>query len=108
MSFAFIVGVADVFPLLVFAGFVLGVWAVLSMISQRNSKAHERLARLSRPASLAEIEDPKLLAKKERFQGVLDAAKALTGPLMPKTELEQNKLKVWLATAGFRSESAVA
>ncbi len=108
MSFAFIVGLADVFPLLVFAGFVLGVWAVLSMISQRNSKAHERLARLSRPASLAEIEDPKLLAKKERFQGVLDAAKALSGPLMPKTELEQNKLKVWLANAGFRSDSAVA
>jgi tight adherence protein C len=102
-----IIGLADVIPLFVFAAFVAAVWAVLSMISARNSRATERLARLSRPASLAEIEDPKL-AKKERFQGVAEAARALSGPLMPKTELEQNQLKVKLANAGFRSDSAVA
>jgi len=96
-----------VIPLFVFAGFVMAAWAVLSMISQRNSKAQERLARLSRPASLADIEDPKL-AKKDRFQGMLETAKALSRPLMPQTELEQSALKVRLANAGFRSESAVA
>jgi tight adherence protein C len=102
-----LVGFADVIPLLVFAGFVLAVWAVLSMISQRNSRAQERLARISRPASLAEIEDPATM-KKERFQGVMETAKALSKPLMPQTELEQSQLKVRLANAGFRSDSAVA
>jgi tight adherence protein C len=97
-----------VVPLLVFLCLVLGVWAVLSMISNRNSRAQDRLARLSRPHSLAEIEDPKTAAKRERFQGVMDTAKALSAPLMPQTELEQSALRTKLANAGFRSESAVA
>jgi tight adherence protein C len=102
------IGIADLVPLLVFAAIVMGIWAILSMISQRNSRATERLARISRPASLAEIEDPASLAKKERFQGVMETAKALSAPLMPQTELEQNALKVRLANAGFRSDSAAS
>ena len=102
------IGIADLVPLLVFAAIVMGIWAILSMVSQRNSRATERLARISRPASLAEIEDPATLAKKERFQGVMETAKALSAPLMPQTELEQNALKVRLANAGFRSDSAVS
>jgi tight adherence protein C len=103
-----IVGFSDVIPLFVFAGFVAMVWAVLSMISQRNSKANERLARITRPASLAEIEDPRGPTKHDRFQGVMETAKALSRPLMPQTELETNQLKVRLANAGFRSDGAVA
>ena len=103
-----IVGFSDVVPLFVFGAFVAGVWAVLSAISQRNSRAHERLARLTRPASLAEIEDPKSVTKHERFQGVMETAKALSKPLMPQSELETNRLKVRLANAGFRSDGAVA
>jgi tight adherence protein C len=103
-----IVGFSDVIPLLVFAGFVAAVWAVLSSISQRNAKAHERLARITRPASLAEIEDPRSATKPDRFQGVMETAKKLSAPLMPQTELETNQLKVRLANAGFRSEGAVA
>jgi tight adherence protein C len=101
-----LVGAAEVVPILVFAGIVLGIWSVLSMISQRNSKAAERLSRISRPQSLSDLEDPKN-AKKDRFQGVMDTAKAFSRPLMPKTELEQNQLKIKLANAGFRSDSAV-
>src|SRR5215472_11197535 len=93
-------------PLLVFVGFVGAVWGLLSMISNRNSRAQERLARLSRPQSLADMDDK--MAKKERFQGVVETAKALSGPLMPTTELEQSALKTKLANAGFRSDSAVA
>ena len=103
--FAFI-GLTEIVPLLVFAGFVFGVWSVLLLISNRNSRAQDRLDRISRPASLAEIEDPKL--KKERFQNVMETAKALSRPLMPQTELEQSQLKVKLANAGFRSDSATA
>jgi tight adherence protein C len=103
--FAF-VGITELVPLLVFAGFVFGVWSVLSLISNRNSRAQERLDRISRPASLAEIEEPK--QKKERFQNVMETAKALSAPLMPKTEGETSALRNKLANAGFRSESAVS
>ena len=107
MLFA-IVGLADLIPLFVFAGLVLFVWALLSSISQRNSKAQERLARLSRPASLVDIELDEGKAKEQRFQGIVEGAKALSGPLMPQTELERDALKIRLANAGFRSDSAAS
>ncbi len=94
----------ELIPLFVFGLIVLGIWSVLSMISARNSRAQERLARLSRPASLAEIEDP--TKKPDRFQGLVETAKALSSPLMPQSETEQSALKLKLANAGFRSDAA--
>ena len=105
MIFA-LVGFQELVPLLVFGGLVAGIFAVLSMISNRNSRAQERLERISRPASLTDIENPK--QKKERFQGMMETAKAMAAPLMPQSELEQSELKTRLANAGFRSDSAVA
>jgi tight adherence protein C len=95
----------DIIPLLVFLGIVMGIWAVLSIISQRNSRALDRLARLSRPPSLIDMEDPGK-AKEGRFAGLVETAKALSSPLMPQTELEQSQLKTKLANAGFRSDAA--
>jgi tight adherence protein C len=97
---------ADLIPLLVFLGIVIGIWALLSAISNRNSKAVERLAKLSRPPSLSEIQDPKAAKNAERFQGLVDTAKALSSPLMPQTDTEQSELKTKLANAGFRSDAA--
>jgi tight adherence protein C len=97
----------DLIPILIFGAFVFGVFATLSMLSNRNSRAQQRLDRLARPASLAEIEDPKM-AKKDRFQGIMEVAKSFSSPLMPQTELERSELKVRLANAGFRSDSAVS
>src|SRR5262245_53918999 len=94
--------IQDLIPLLVFGGIVAVIWAVLTMISNRNSKALDRLARLS-GRQVPEGEDPK---KSERLQGLLDTAKALSSPLMPHTELEQSALRQRLANAGFRSDSA--
>src|SRR5260370_16980322 len=105
--FAFL-GFSDMVPFVVCGCFVFGIWAMLSLISQRNSRAQERLARLSRPQSLAEIDLNQASKKDEKFQGVADAAKALSSPLMPHTELEQSALKVHLANAGFRSESSMS
>jgi tight adherence protein C len=99
------VGFNEILPLLVFGALVAGVFAVLTMISNRNSRATERLEKMSRPASLAELEEGE---KKERFAGLVDAAKTLARPMMPKTELEQSALKIKLANAGFRSDSAVS
>lgn len=96
---------ADIIPLLVFFGIVMGIWAILSMISNRNSQAADRLSRLSRPQSLVEIDDP-AQGKNDRFQGILDTAKALSSPMMPQTDNEQSALKTKLANAGFRSDAA--
>jgi tight adherence protein C len=106
MTLMALIGVAEIIPLIVFLGIVCGIWSVLSMISNRNSRSLERLARLSRPQSLADLEDPQKLATKEKYQGLMDTAKAMSAPLMPQTELEQNALKTKLANAGFRSDGA--
>src|SRR5438270_3548412 len=95
---------ADLIPLFVFVGIVALIWSILSMISQRNTRAMERLARLSRPPSLAEVEAPQ--SKVERFAGLMEAAKSLSSPLMPQSELEQSALRTKLANAGFRSDAA--
>src|SRR5260221_12470100 len=105
MLFA-VLGIEDMIPLMVFAGIVAAIWACLSMISNRNSQALDRLSRLSRPASLAEIEDPTKKANGNKFQGLTDAVKSISKPLMPQTEVEQNALKTKLANAGFRSDAA--
>jgi tight adherence protein C len=90
----------------VFAGVIAMIFAALSALSSRNSRAQERLERISRPASLAEIEETR--HKKDRFAGVIETAKTLSRPLMPQTELEQSELRIKLANAGFRSDSAVS
>lgn len=105
MLFA-VLGFEDMIPLIVFAGIVAAIWAVLSMISSRNSQAIDRLNRLSRPQSLADIEDPTKAAKAGKLQGLTNAVKSISKPLMPQSELEQNALKNKLANAGFRSEAA--
>jgi tight adherence protein C len=101
-----LIGFNEIIPLLVFAALVAGVFGLLSMLSNRNSRAAERLQKLGRPASLADLEEG--ANKKERFAGFVEAAKALAKPMMPKTDLEQSQLKIKLANAGFRSDSAVS
>src|SRR5688572_9081345 len=96
--------IQDLIPLLVFGGIVAAIWAVLSLISNRNSKALDRLARLSRRQNAGELDEG--VQKSERMTGLLETAKAMSSPLMPQTELEQNKLKQRLANAGFRSDAA--
>ena len=58
------------------------------MIWQRVLYEHDQ--RLSRPQSLIDMEDPQKLQKQEKYQSLLDTAKAMSAPLMPQTELEQN------------------
>lgn len=95
----------DLVPILVFMAIVVGIWAFLSMLSSRNSKAVDRLDRMSRSASHADL-DAGRVEKQEKYQGLVDTAKALSSPMMPQTELEQSALRLKLANAGFRSESA--
>src|SRR5262249_932533 len=97
-----------IIPILVFFGIVMGIWGFLSMISSRNSRAVDRLARLSRRQGPGDTDEAAAVQKAERFQGILQTAKALASPLMPQTDLEQKTLKTNLANAGFRSDAAVS
>jgi tight adherence protein C len=92
-------------PIFVFVAIVCGVFWVLSFLSKRNSNAEERLDRIGRPKSLMELE----LAQgesKQKFAGLKDAFSKLGVSMQPKSDLEKNGLRVKLANAGFRSESA--
>jgi tight adherence protein C len=87
---------------------MFGAWMMLSLLSRRNlSRAEERLERIGRPKSLAEIE---LTQKKQedRFSGLKETMSSLGNVLEPHSALERNSLKIKLANAGFRSESAAS
>jgi tight adherence protein C len=101
-------GVEDLLPLFVFVGIAIGIWLVLSAISRRNVNMEKRLEKFNRPTTLADIEPPKLDGRNEAVQGIIEKAMAFSKPLMPKTDLEQNRLRVRLAEAGFRSEKAAS
>jgi tight adherence protein C len=104
--FAFVTA-DDVAPLFVFAAMVAGVFWLLSLISNRNSQAEERLERIGRPKSLAEL-DISTTDSRNRFAGLKDAFSSIGSAMEPQSDLEKSSLRVKLANAGFRSESAAA
>lgn len=92
----------QILPYVIFGGIVILVYAVASVFSKEQSRASERLD---------ELRDPTLrnreLEQKTGVGAMLQkAAPALSKALQPKTELEQNKLKVRLANAGYTSPTA--
>jgi len=94
----------EITPILVFCAIMAGTFWVLSLISNRNSQAEERLERIGRPKSLVEIEMAQMESK-QRFSGLKEAFSNLGG-VMEQNEGEKNSLRLKLANAGFRSESA--
>lgn len=91
-------------PVLVFAAVAAGIWALFAAFSGRDSRVADRLD---------ELKDPRKRNKDEtsiKEYGVSavfkKAAPALSKALGPKTELEQSKLRVRLANAGFSSPNA--
>lgn len=105
-----ITGLESLVPLFVFGAIVAGVWVLLSAIAARNTRVEKRLEKYNRAPSASQIDIDVAMGKTrtQRMQGLVEKAVALSKPLMPKTELEQNKLRVKLANAGFRSEKAVS
>jgi tight adherence protein C len=81
---------------------VVVVWMVLNWVSNRTSRAEQRLGDLSDPTARKQRE-----SKGSSMSRMLEAAApALSATLQPKSEHEQSKLKLSLSYAGFRSESA--
>ena len=95
-----------VLPIVLGVGMLGLVFWALTLVSNRNSQAEERLAKMGRPRSLAEIDLDE--DKEEKFAGLKAAVSNLASAMEPKSELEKNQVKVTLANAGFRSEAAVS
>lgn len=105
-----IIDIKDIMPFLAFGAMFAGIWLLLTMLSSRNTKAEERLSKLGRTPSMMDLE---LNAAKgstgsvdRKMQSIIDKAMAFAKPMMPRTEIEQSKLRQELAMAGFRSEKA--
>jgi tight adherence protein C len=102
--FAF-VDAKDALPLVVAVGFAAGVFWLLNMLSNRNSRAEDRLDRIGRPRSLVELEMSHAESR-QRFAGLKDAFSKLGERMEPTNELEKSATRVKLANAGFRGENA--
>ena len=96
-----------ILPIIVFGTIMFSTWWLLSWISNRNSRAEERLERMGRPKSLAEIE---ITGRRDESMGGLKKMVEGIGASLAEqqSDLEKNSLRVKLANAGFRSESAPA
>ena len=93
---------ATALPWIIFATFVLGIMAVMSLFSKDESRASERLK---------ELQDPSLRDRgKGKGKGGMSllerAAPTLSKALQPKSELESNQLRVKLAVAGYNAANA--
>jgi len=94
-------------PFAIFIAIGALAWWALGKIAGGESRAAERLEQLRKPNSLRakELELPK--RKAEKVTKVIEsAAPALAKPLQPQDQATADKLKVRLANAGFRTESA--
>jgi tight adherence protein C len=101
----------DLLPFLVFGAIFAVIWLVLNVLSTRNTKAEERLARLGRTPSMVDMDVASTASQQSgafdrKMQNIIDKAMAFAKPMMPKTEMEQSQLRQELAMAGFRSENA--
>ena len=95
-------------PFAVFGGIAAVAWWVMDMVAGRKPRAMERLDEFKNPVSRHNEKGVSKLTKKpDRMSRVLaTAAPKLAKPLTPKSELEVSKLKIKLANAGFRGETA--
>src|SRR5579872_1049680 len=97
----------QILPWAVFAGFACGAWALINFLTNKNSRADERLDELRNPLLRGKEKGPGDSQAQSGVGTMMEkAAPALSKALQPKSELEQSKLKVSLANAGFNSPYA--
>jgi tight adherence protein C len=94
----------ELLPYMIFATFAIGAWAVMNLMAPKGSRASERLEELRDPSR--RNRDAAGDGKKGVGAMLKKAAPKLSKALEPKTELEQNKLKVRLANAGYSNPTA--
>src|SRR5437868_1709586 len=82
---AAVIDTAVFVPMAVFVVFVFGTWYALSLISNRNSQAEDRLERIGRPKSLTDIDLDSRKAGEERFAGLKETISSLGNSLEPQS-----------------------
>lgn len=92
----------SIMPWGVFGVCTVGVWALISAFQKDDNRATERLAELRDPGS----RDKKKKSGNGMAKLFEKAAPALSKALGPKSELEQNELRVRLANAGYNQSNA--
>ncbi|MBS0207461.1 MAG: type II secretion system F family protein [Planctomycetes bacterium] len=97
-----------VVPFAVFGAIAMAVWAVMNMLTAEKPRSAERLDEIRNPTLRKKRLESEAAIKKQGAvtQMIVKATPALAKPLQPTNELEANKLKLRLANAGFRAETA--
>lgn len=102
MLLADLISFQKLLPLAIFGLFAVVSWWLLSLTAGKRTRAVERLDELRQP--LRRRDDKK---NKDAMAKMIEkATPAFAKPLQPKNEQEVSKLKLRLATAGFRGEAA--
>jgi len=102
-----LINVEQLLPFAIFGAVMAVVWGVLDYFAGGNTRAVERLDEMKDPQlRRRKAEQNPLVKKSAKMTRVLEKASPLAKPLQPKNEFEASKLKMKLANAGFRSESA--
>jgi tight adherence protein C len=94
-------------PLALFGMFAAIAWLALDYMTTGKPRAMERLEELADPRKRRIAGADSALKKTDAITRVLEkATPSFAKPLQPKSEEEVSKLKIRLAIAGFRGESA--
>jgi tight adherence protein C len=94
-------------PFAIFIAIGALAWWALGMVAGGESRATERLEELKKPRSLRNQEFGLPKRKGERVtKAIKNAAPAFAKPMQPQDQATVDKLKIRLANAGFRGESA--
>jgi len=93
-------------PLAVAAAVAAGIWALMSAFDSKDDRVAERLQELKDPRKRGGGGDETSGKEAGVSQMFKKAAPTLSKAFQPKTDLEQDKLSVKLANAGFNSPNA--
>jgi tight adherence protein C len=105
MVLAELVSIETLVPVLIFVAFAALAWCAMEWIAARKPRAIERLEDIRSVRRRGARSSA--LKKTDTMTKVLQAATpALAKSLEPKNEIEMSKLKVRMANAGFRGETA--
>ncbi len=95
--------ITTLLPYAIFGAIAFGMWALMSYLNNKTSRANERLDELRDPQRRGR-ESESAAANMGRM--LEKAAPALSQALQPKTAVEAGDLKIRLANAGFQSPGA--
>jgi len=106
--FAELLDFETLLPFALFGAFAALAWWAMDWMASGKPRTLERLDELKNPRA-RRLEEPSAVKKRDAVTRVLEkATPALAKPLEPRSEIEKSRLKVRLAIAGFRGESAAS